>query len=117
MSKSHSSSKPEFSLILTTVPDRATGESLAHLLLENRAAACVTLMGQGVSFFWWQGKVQKESEYILFIKTRENNFDQLVSLITRHHPYEVPEIIALSIKRGYSPYLEWLANETIAPED
>ncbi|HDJ22721.1 MAG: hypothetical protein B5M54_00850 [Candidatus Aminicenantes bacterium 4484_214] len=114
---SASSPSAKFAVVLSTVPDEATGESLAHLLLENRVAACVTLIGQGISFFWWQDKVQKESEYLLLIKIQEENFDQLVDLITRHHPYEVPEIIALPIERGYPPYLEWVANETISSED
>lgn len=109
--------KTSFSLVLTTVPDQATGESLAHLLLEKRAAACVTIMGPGESFFWWEGKVQKEGEYVLLIKTRKNNFNQLVELISRHHPYEVPEIIALPVEKGYLPYLEWIRNETLPPKE
>ncbi|HHF42832.1 MAG: divalent-cation tolerance protein CutA [Candidatus Aminicenantes bacterium] len=104
--------KTSFSLVLTTVPDQATGESLAHLLLEKRAAACVTIIGGGESFFWWEGKVQKEKELVILIKTKKDNFNQLVELISRHHPYEVPEIIALPIEAGFQPYLEWIKNET-----
>jgi|Deesub1362B_J571_1020462.scaffolds.fasta_scaffold00263_18 periplasmic divalent cation tolerance protein len=115
--KDQSSLKTTFSLILTTVPDQATGENLAHLLLENRAAACVTIIGQGESYFWWEGKVQKESEFVLLIKTRSDNFSRVVNLITRHHPYEVPEIISLPLQEGYQPYLAWLTNETTLEED
>jgi len=99
-------------LVLTTVPNKETAQKLARGLVEERLAACVTISSACESYYWWQDKIYQEEELILFIKTSASLFKELKEKILDLHPYQVPEIIALPIFRGYSKYLAWIDKET-----
>ncbi len=64
------------------------------------------------SFYWWEGKICGEEEFILLIKTKASLFSRLEKRIKEIHPYTVPEIIALPIEKGSPEYLDWLGRET-----
>jgi len=102
----------DYILLLVTVPDQEKGREIARCLVEERLAACVTVSGSSRSFYWWEEKIAEESEHILFIKTRASLYLKLEEKIRKLHPYEVPEIIALPILKGYEKYLAWLHKET-----
>lgn len=97
---------------LCTVPDRATGEKLAQALVEERLAACVNLVTGVTSVYRWEGKVQKETECLLVIKTGVTRFNVLKRRIQELHPSELPEIIALPIIHGSREYLNWITEST-----
>jgi periplasmic divalent cation tolerance protein len=102
----------DYLVVLCTVPDQETGRTIAAKLLEKRLAACVNLSGSLESLYWWEGKIRKDPEHLLVIKTREALFDPLADSIRSLHPYDVPEIIALPIVRGSASYLDWITAET-----
>ena len=81
---------------------------LARALVQARAAACVNVVPAVTSLFWWQGKIDQAREVLLVIKTASRKMTALTVLVRRLHPYEVPEIIALPIQRGFPPYLRWI---------
>ena len=97
---------------LCTVPDRESGERIAHALVEERLAACVNLVPGLASVYRWQGKVEKAEECLLIIKTGVSRFDVLKRRIKALHPSEVPEIIALPIIHGSREYLDWITEST-----
>ncbi len=103
----------EFILVLTTVPSMEKGEEIARKLVEERVSACVTVVSSEASFYWWEGKIEKEKEFFLFIKTKRSLYKKLEELILSLHPYTVPEIIALPIFEGFEKYLNWLKKETV----
>ena len=97
---------------LCTVPDKALGEKIAQALVEERLAACVNL-GPGVtSTYRWEGKVQKDAECLLIIKTTAARFEALKNRIQALHTYDLPEIIALPIQDGDADYLKWITENT-----
>ncbi|MGD2295161.1 MAG: divalent-cation tolerance protein CutA [Candidatus Aminicenantes bacterium] len=102
----------EFILVLTTVPDEKTGQAIALPILEENLAACVTISGASRSLYWWKGQISKETEHILFMKTRATLFQRLEKKLQEVHPYDVPEIIALPIQKGSPDYLSWIEKET-----
>ncbi|MBC8358960.1 MAG: divalent-cation tolerance protein CutA [Candidatus Aminicenantes bacterium] len=102
----------KYILILTTVPDEKTGQEIAAQLVRDRLAACVTISASSLSFYWWKGKISKDKEHILFIKTKASLFPELEKKIQEIHPYDVPEIIALPLLKGSSEYLNWIDKET-----
>jgi periplasmic divalent cation tolerance protein len=102
----------KYVLVLTTVPDEKTGNSIARHLVKERLSACVTVSVASQSFYWWQGKISNEKEHILFIKTKSTLFTDLEKKIEEIHPYEVPEIIALPFLKGSAKYLNWIEKET-----
>jgi periplasmic divalent cation tolerance protein len=102
----------EFILALTTVPDELKGAEIARRLVEDRLAACVTVTSAGRSYYRWEGKICDDREFVLLIKSRASLFDRLAARIKELHPYQVPELVALSIGDGSAEYLGWLGAET-----
>lgn len=100
--------------VLTTVESKDDATSLARTLLENRAAACVQILGPIESHYWWQGEIQTEREWLCQIKTAADALDRLMTLIGEHHAYDTPEITATAIVQGSTQYLAWIGEETRA---
>jgi periplasmic divalent cation tolerance protein len=100
-----------FGLVLVTIDTEANAQKLAQQLVEARLAACVSLTPVQ-SVYRWQGAVQHDQEWQLTIKTDLSRFDALAQFIAQHHPYEVPEIIAIPLAAGSAAYLSWLAEQT-----
>jgi periplasmic divalent cation tolerance protein len=99
-------------LVLTNLPDRATAERLADVLIEKRVAACVNILAPCRSVYRWKGTVQHDEEHPVLIKTTAERYPALESAIRAAHPYELPEIIAVPVERGLAAYLDWVAAET-----
>jgi periplasmic divalent cation tolerance protein len=102
-------------VVLTTAPDIWEAESLAEKLVKERLAACVQVLPQMTSFYFWEGEVQKEGEHLLLIKTVEARYDALMQFIRQNHSYEVPEIVALKSAEASQPYVEWLESYINGP--
>ncbi len=99
-------------LVFTNLPDRAAAEKLAEALVAERLAACVNILGPCRSVYRWQGAVHKDEEHLMLIKSTADRYAALEAAIRAAHPYELPEIVAVSIERGLPAYLEWMAAET-----
>lgn len=99
-------------LVFTNVPDLAAAENLARALVEARAAACVNILTPCRSVYRWQGAVEHAEEIPLLIKTTRTAYAKVEATVRAHHPYEVPELVAVPIKEGLPAYLAWLAKET-----
>ena len=95
-------------IILTTTPNIDEAESLARKIVEAKLAACVQVLPQMKSFYFWKGEVQKDDEHLLLIKTLDEKFDELEKFIQTNHSYEVPEIVALSAEKVSESYLNWM---------
>lgn len=100
----------DFCLVLCTCPDAESARALAHLLVASRLAACVNIIPGLVSVYGWQDRIETAQEHLLLVKTTldAGGYTRLEALIRQHHPYEIPEIIAIPIERGSSDYLGWI---------
>ena len=97
-------------LILNTCPNQETAEAIATALVDRGLAACVNIVPGIQSIYRWQGKIEKENELMLFIKARGDAFSAVAECIVDLHPYELPEIVAVTIDNGTEQYLAWLNN-------
>ena len=97
-------------IVLTTTPNVEEAENLARKIVEEKLAACVQILPTIKSFYFWEGKVQKESENLLLIKTLSTKFSDLEKFIQAHHSYDVPEIVALESNEVSEKYLDWMKN-------
>ncbi|GAB5544845.1 MAG: divalent cation tolerance protein CutA [Sandaracinaceae bacterium] len=102
-------------VVLCTAPDEGVGATLARGLVDAKLAACVNLVPGVRSFYAWEGEVHDDAEVQLLIKSRRARFAALEAWLGEHHPYDVPEIIALPIEVGSKAYLGWLETQTEAP--
>ena len=101
-------------LVLTNLPDRAAAERLADMVIGKKLAACVNILAPCRSVYRWKGAVQHDEEHPMLIKTTRERYGALEQALREDHPYELPEIIAVSIERGLPAYLDWVAAETKA---
>jgi periplasmic divalent cation tolerance protein len=95
-------------LVMTTLPDQASAEALGERLVAQHLAACVTIGGPVTSVYRWQGELQRDTERVVTIKTRQARFAALHDAIIALHPYELPEVIAVPITAGHPDYLAWI---------
>ncbi len=100
------------SIVTTTVDSKDLAVQLADLITSARLAACVQFWPIR-SVYWWQGKKESNTEFILHCKTQTHLVPALQEFIHGHHSYEVPEIIVTPILSGHPPYLDWIHRETL----
>jgi len=101
-------------VVLVTCPTQRHATQLASKLVGERVAACVNILPRVQSLFWWHGRVDHASESLLLIKTTARQFAPLRRTVRAHHPYDVPEIIALPITRAHQPYVAWMLDSLIS---
>ena len=99
-------------LVLTTCPDAEFAETLAATIVDGGLAACVNIVPGIRSIYRWKGKRESGSEQLLLIKTRAALYERLERAITEAHPYELPEVIAVTIKNGLAGYFSWIDEAT-----
>lgn len=98
--------------ILTNLPDSDSAFNLARELVHLRLVACANVLAPATSFYRWEGKEERASEYPVLLKTVEARYPEVEAAIRRLHPYSVPEIIAWPIARGLPDYLAWVEQES-----
>jgi periplasmic divalent cation tolerance protein len=101
-------------LVLTTVPDGEMGELLARTLVEERLAACVSVLAPMVSFYRWRGAIERALEHQVIIKTTRERLAAVQARVRQLHSYDLPELLVLTIDEGGAEYLEWVGTETAA---
>jgi periplasmic divalent cation tolerance protein len=99
-------------IIFTTTPTNEEAESIATKLVEEKLAACVQIMPQIKSYYLWEGKLVKDDELLLLIKTSDDLFSKVEAFIKSVHSYETPEIVAVDAKYVSAEYENWLISNT-----
>jgi len=94
-------------MALISAPAEA-GQVIARALIENRFAACVQVLPEASSYYWWKGKVEHDTEVVLLVKTLASRLPDIEFLLKEIHPYEVPELVFFPFAGGSSSYLKWL---------
>jgi periplasmic divalent cation tolerance protein len=95
-------------VVLSTCANEEEAGKLARVLVEERLAACVSVIPGVRSFYHWKGAVESSAECLLVIKTSRELFAPLRLAMDRLHSYDVPEVLALPIVDGAPSYLDWL---------
>ena len=96
--------------VITTVGTEQEANLLAEELLERRHAACVNIIPGVRSLYRWRGSICRDSEYLLVIKSLEEEYELVAATILELHTYEVPEILTVPIARGDAKFLEWIGS-------
>lgn len=98
-----------YCLVLCTFPDDDDAAiQLANKIVAGRLGACVNILPGITSVYPWKDQIETDRERLLLIKTTTEQYAQLETFIKSHHPYELPEIIAVPIKHGSTEYLNWI---------
>ena len=98
---------PTYVMYMIASPPESA-EALAKALVEERAAACGQVTAPATSFFYWEGKLHRETEALIFLKTARSKREAVQRVLTAHHPYQVPELIELPLTGGNEAYFRWI---------
>lgn len=104
----------DYVVVMTTLPADADGAAFARALVEERLAACVNLLAPMESIYRWEGRIEREAERQLVMKTSRDRLVALWDRVRELHPYEVPEFLVLPVIDGNDAYLRWVGENTRA---
>lgn len=96
-------------VVVTTVGTEEEANQLAEELVARRHSSCVNIVPVHRSVYRWQGKVCDDTEFLLVIKTLEQEYEAVEATVSELHSYELPEILAFRVSRGEARFLDWIA--------
>ena len=99
-------------LIYITAGDMDEARAIGKALVSDRLAACVNIIDNINSMYWWQGEIQDDMEVIIIAKTKESLVPELIEKVKSMHSYDCPCVVSLPIVDGNKGFLEWVAEET-----
>lgn len=95
-------------VVVTTVGTEEQAYQIAREIVIRRQAACVNVVHGVRSIYRWKGKICKDGELVLIIKTLETEFEGVAATIRELHSYELPEILSFQVSRGEQGFLDWI---------
>jgi periplasmic divalent cation tolerance protein len=95
-------------VVFMTAANGEEATRLADMLVGAQLAACVQILPEMESVYRWQGKIERQAEVLLLAKTTKDKFAELEREVRALHSYDTPEIIAVPVTTGSTPYLKWL---------
>ena len=105
----------EHCVIFITAGSKEEAEKISRGLVESKLAFCVSTLPKVQSTYYWEDKIHVDKEFLLIVKTRQDQYEALETWVKNNHSYEVPEIIALPIEQGLPAYLngidDWIAKD------
>ena len=96
---------------ITTLGSETDARALVTALVEDRLIACGTVLPGARSIYRWEDRIIEDAEVVVLLKTDTTRWDALRAAVERRHPYQVPELLALSVAHGLEKYLSWIASE------
>jgi periplasmic divalent cation tolerance protein len=100
--------------IYITTSSLSEARAIGSELVSRRLAACVNIIDNINSLYWWDGKIQDKNEAILIAKTKETLVQELIEKVKSMHSYDCPCIVSLPILEGNRMFLDWVMDETKA---
>lgn len=105
-----------YQFVYVTAPDRDAALAIARMLVEERLAACATVLDGATSVYWWESKIQETKETVMFAKTTTDNIEAAIEAIVTMHSYSVPCVVSMPISDGNAAFLDWVSTETSTPD-
>jgi periplasmic divalent cation tolerance protein len=99
-------------IIYITAGNMDEARTIGKDLVSNRLAACVNIIDNINSMYWWEGKIQDEREVIIIAKSRESLVPNLIERVKSLHSYSCPCVVSLPILDGNKAFLAWIVDET-----
>lgn len=94
-------------IVQVTIGKHEEATRLSTLLVEEGLAACVQMIQEVESTYRWKGKVERQIEYLLVLKTEESLWDRLIDFLKKNHSYDCPEIVGFVPEKVDDRYLQW----------
>ena len=98
----------QFVIAFSTFPDAEVARQIARELVENAIVACANIVPSVESIYFWKEKVETSAEALAIFKMTAARYSEFESRLRELHPYDVPEIVGLSVAEGNPDYLRWI---------
>ena len=98
-------------IIQTTCSSKKEAKKIAKILIRKKLAACVQVSKIN-SIYKWDEKICEDNEYLLYIKTKKENFRKIQRKIKENHSYDLPEILTIKITNASKEYLNFIGDNT-----
>ena len=102
----------KYNLVYITASDLEEARKIGRELVASRLAACVNIIDNMNSFYWWEGEIQDDREVVLVAKTRETLVPKVIDKVKSMHSYSCPCVVSLPILAGNPDFLQWIETET-----
>ncbi|XP_067867969.1 protein CutA homolog isoform X2 [Heterodontus francisci] len=103
------------SVVFISCPNEQVGKVIARTIMEKKLAACVNILPKMFSMYNWDNEITETTEVLMVIKTRSSKMHKLTEFIRSVHPFEIPEVLSLSVDQGNPLYMKWI--EETVPEE
>jgi len=98
--------------VTTTIGSKTEAVRLAESMVKERLAACAQIQGPIDSVYHWKGSIEHDTEWYCHFKTTKPLAEKLRTRLVSEHPYDVPEVMVVSITDSHPPYAQWVIGET-----
>ena len=98
--------------VYATFADGDEAARIGRILVEERLAACVNILGPCRSIYRWEGEIEDAEEVAGLFKTRADLADALIARLGELHSYDVPAAVVWRIENALPAYAGWVAAET-----
>jgi periplasmic divalent cation tolerance protein len=98
--------------VYTTYPSIVEAERAGRALVERRLCACVNILPGMVSYYWWQGTIERGEEAVMIIKTRGSLAEAVRVAVRQMHSYTTPAVLVIPIESVDRDYHAWIVAET-----
>ena len=97
-------------LTLTSTDKKSISNKICKKLLEEKLCACINIIPNIKSHFYWGNEINRSNEILLIIKSKKSSYKKIEETIKKLHNYVLPEIISINIENGFKAYLKWIEN-------
>lgn len=94
--------------VYATFSNAEEAERVGRMVVEERLAACINVLGPCRSIYRWQGNVETADEVAAVFKTNSAQAEALVARIAALHSYEEPAIAVWPILGSTDGYAAWV---------
>jgi len=105
----------KFCIVYMTVSDLDEARRIADALVTERLAACVNILGDMESSYWWEGSVQKDKEIVMLAKTSRERVAELTERVASMHSYDCPCIVSIPLEHLHEPFARWIGDQVRRP--
>lgn len=101
-------------IVYGTYPSAELAERIGASLVERGLAACVNILGAMTSIYVWEGKLHRDPEVPMIVKTRAGQAEAVIAAVRGEHPYSNPALLVLPVAGGSAEFLDWVRLQTRA---
>lgn len=100
----------KINFVYITVGNIDEAESISKELVSSGLVACVNIIDNMKSIYFWEGELQRDNEVIVIAKTIESNVKPLIEKVKSLHSYDCPCIVSLPVLDGNISFIEWIGD-------